>query len=203
MKHRDRAIIPLRLVYCAHAPFIRVRAPTRGHRRRVFVLLFVAQHRSIGAAECSRGFRAGDVGGGPGGNNNNRARYRPASIAASPAPCCLTPAGEHARPRLPSSPAPSGPELLRDGRGGAAAAAGGARGAECGRPAARAAGRRGRCAAAPDQELHLVRRCSHADAPVGVEGGRDDWAFHWCWTKRCSDHLFFMLLHWQHNNVGN
>lgn len=172
MKHRDRPIIPLRLVYCLHAPlFVSVHQLAVIDGACFFFLFFFCRPASIGA-ECWGGFRAGDVGGGPGGNNNNRARCCPASIAASPAPCCLTPAGEHARPRLPSSPVPSGPEPLRDGRGGAAAAAGGARGAECGRPAARAAGRRGRCAAAPDQELHLVRRCSHADAPVRGMTGR-------------------------------
>lgn len=87
------------------------------------------------------GLGASDVGGGLGGNNNNRARCCPVSIATSSGPCCLTlTTPVHASRPVQSSPAQSSPETRRDGRGGPPAA-GGLRGEEPARPAPRAAGR--------------------------------------------------------------
>lgn len=66
-------------------------------------------------------------------------------------------------PPVLSSRVHSGTEAHRDGRRGPPAAAAGPGGeGKPARPAPRAAGCWSQCPAAPDQELHLVRRCSHA-----------------------------------------
>lgn len=77
----------------------------------------------------------------------------------------LNPAGRLHPSTLPVQPSPAQPclQAQRDGWWGPPPpAAGGPRGVEPARPAPRAAGRWGQCSAAEDQELHLVRRCSHA-----------------------------------------